>query len=78
MREECPGLRIRLGVWNNRKETHHTAMKKQVPLFIIILLCLTAYALYAAQDALHRGERALFFVMLITALIFWKKLQKTS
>ena len=53
-------------------------MKKQIPLFIIILLGLTAYALYAAQDALHRGERALFFVMLIIALIFWRKLQKTS
>jgi hypothetical protein len=53
-------------------------MKKQVPLFIVILLCLTAYALYAAQDAGHRGERALAFGMLIIAVIFWKKLQKTS
>jgi hypothetical protein len=69
---------MHLGVWNNRKERNRTAMKKQIPLFIIILLGLTAYALYAAQDALHRGERALFFVMLIIALIFWKKLQKTS
>jgi hypothetical protein len=69
---------MHLGVWNNRKERNRTAMKKQIPLFIIILLGLTAYALYAAQDALHRGERALFFVMLIIALIFWRKLQKTS
>ena len=53
-------------------------MKKQIPLFIIILLCLTLYAVYAAQHALHRGERALFFVMLIIALIFWKRIQKTS
>jgi hypothetical protein len=53
-------------------------MKKQISLFIIILLCLTAYALYTAQDALHRGERMLSFVMILIALIFWKRLQKTS
>ena len=53
-------------------------MKKQIPLFVIILLCLTAYAQFAAQDALHRGERTLSFVMIVVALIFWKKLQKTS
>jgi hypothetical protein len=54
-------------------------MQKQIPLlFIIILLCLTAYALYAAPDALHRGERALSFLLIVIALIFWKRLQKTS
>ncbi len=53
-------------------------MKKQIPLLIVVLLGLTLYSLYAAQDSLHRGERALAFIMLIIALIFWKKIQKTS
>jgi hypothetical protein len=53
-------------------------MNKPIPLFIVILLCLTAYSLYAAQDAMHRGERGLCFIMLIIALIFWKKIQKPT
>ncbi len=53
-------------------------MKKQIPLFIIILLCLTAYALYAAQGATHRGERDWAFILIVIALIFWKSLRKTS
>ena len=50
-------------------------MKNPFFVFSIILVCLAGYALYAAQDALHRGERGLAFIMIIIAMIFWKKVQ---
>jgi hypothetical protein len=53
-------------------------MKKQLPLLVIIFLCLGAYALYAAQKAFHRGELMLFIVLLFIAVIFWNRSQKSS
>lgn len=53
-------------------------MKKQLSLFIVTLVCLTAYALYASQRALHRGELTASVVMLIIAVMFWKRIQKSS
>jgi hypothetical protein len=50
-------------------------MKNPFLLFSIILLCLAGYALYAAQDAFHRGERGLSFILIFIALIFWNRLQ---
>ena len=53
-------------------------MKKQLSLFVIVLVCLAAYALFAAQRALHRGEITLFIVMLFIAVMFWNRIQKKS
>lgn len=53
-------------------------MSKQSSLFVIILVALAGFALYAAQDAFHRGERMLFIVLLFIAVIFWKRIQKSS
>ena len=50
-------------------------MKNPFFVFSIILFCLAGYALYAAQDAFHRGERALSFVLIFIALIFFNRLQ---
>ena len=51
-------------------------MKKQFSLFVVILLCLAAYALYAAQKALHRGELMLFIVLICITVIFWNRSHK--
>lgn len=53
-------------------------MNKQPALYTVILIVLTAWAIYAAQSASHRGELATPFVMLFIAVIFWKKVQKSS
>jgi len=53
-------------------------MKNLVPPLVIVFLGLFAYSLYAAQDAMHRGERALAFILIVIALIFWKRIQRAS
>jgi len=53
-------------------------MKKQLSLFVIVLLILAGYALFAAQRALHRGELSLFVVLMVIAVIFWTRSQKKS
>jgi dipeptide/tripeptide permease len=53
-------------------------MKKHLSLFVVVLLFLTAYALYASQRAAHRGELMAAFVMMVIAVIFWRRLQKSS
>jgi len=53
-------------------------MKNPLWLYGAILVCLAAWALYAAQDAFHRGERSLAFILIIIAMIFWKRLQRKS
>ncbi|HXW89044.1 MAG TPA: hypothetical protein VEK33_00720 [Terriglobales bacterium] len=53
-------------------------MSKQMSLFVVILVILAGYALYAAQGALHRGERMAFIVLLFIAVLFWKRVQKSA
>ena len=53
-------------------------MKKQLPLLVIILVCLAAYALFAAGSAIHRGERMFFVVLIAVAVIVWNRFQKSS
>ena len=51
-------------------------MKNPYALFAAILLVLAVYALFwAAPQALHRGNLALFFVLIVAALIFFNRLQ---
>jgi Na+/melibiose symporter-like transporter len=50
-------------------------MNNPYTLFAAILLALAAYALWAAPQALHRGNVALFFVLIVAALIFFNRLQ---
>ncbi len=50
-------------------------MKNPFALLGATFLCLGILALYPAPQALHRGNIALFFILLIIALIFWNRLQ---
>ncbi len=50
-------------------------MKNPFSFLAVIFLCLGVLALYLAPQALHRGNIALFFVLIIAALIFWNRLQ---
>jgi hypothetical protein len=49
-------------------------MKNPYALLFATLLCLGLLALYLAPQALHRGNVALFFVLLAAALIFFNRL----
>jgi tetratricopeptide (TPR) repeat protein len=51
------------------------SMKNPYFLFGAILLVLAVYALWAAPQALHRGNLTLFFVLIVAALIFFNRLQ---
>ena len=53
-------------------------MKKKLSLFVVVFLGLTAYALYAAQRAIHRGELMAFIVLMFIAVIFCNRVQKSS
>ncbi len=50
-------------------------MKNPFVLYSAILVCLAGLALSLAPQALHRGDIATFFLMLVIALIFWKRAQ---
>ena len=50
-------------------------MKNPFALLAASLVCLGILALYLAAQAFHRGNIALFFVLIIIALIFWNRLQ---
>jgi cytochrome c oxidase assembly factor CtaG len=47
-------------------------------LFVVVFVCLTAFAIYSAQRTYHRGELMLSLVLLVAAVLFWKSLQKSS
>jgi len=51
-------------------------MKRPLTLFVAVFVCLTAFAIYSAQRASHRGELMLFLVLMVAAVLFWKSLQK--
>jgi hypothetical protein len=51
-------------------------MSKQLALFIIAMIALTAVAIMLAAQSFHRGQLMLFIVMIFVALIFWKRAQK--
>jgi len=53
-------------------------MRRSLPLFVAVFVCLTAFAIYGAQQAFHRGELMWFFILMIAAALFWKTLQRTS
>jgi len=53
-------------------------MKRPLTLFVAVFVCLTAFAIYSAQRAFHRGELMLSLVLMVAAVIFWKSLQKSS
>jgi hypothetical protein len=50
-------------------------MKNPFVLFSVILFFLAIYALYASAGATQRGERALAFILLWIAMIFFNRLQ---
>lgn len=51
---------------------------KPFTMFAIVLACLAAYALFAAEQAIQRRDSMLFVVLLATVVIFWKRSQKLS
>lgn len=51
-------------------------MKNSYSLLAVIFVCLAGYALFAAQGAYQRGERMGAFLLIVIALIFWKRSQK--
>jgi len=53
-------------------------MKKRLSLFVAVFFCLTAFAIYSAQRASHRGELMLSLVLMVAALLFWRRLQRNS
>jgi hypothetical protein len=53
-------------------------MKNPIAFFSVILLSLGILALYLASQALHRGNVALFIVLIFASLIVWKRLQRTG
>jgi len=53
-------------------------MNKRFAPFVVILIVLAGLALYLAQGAFHRGNLALFIVMIAIAVIFWNRSQKRT
>jgi dipeptide/tripeptide permease len=53
-------------------------MKKKLSLFVVVCLCLTAYAIYTTQRAMHRGELIASIVLMFIAVIFWNRVKKSS
>ena len=53
-------------------------MKKRLSLFVGVFVCLTAFAIYSAQKASHRGELMLSLVLMVAAVLLWKSLQRNS
>jgi hypothetical protein len=51
-------------------------MNKQLPLIVIVLVGLAGLALYLGVQAAHRGESIAVIVMLVIAMIFWKRAQR--
>ena len=51
-------------------------MKKQWLFFSAVFLFLTMLAFYLSQQAYHRSEGMAAFVLLIIAVIFWKRSQR--
>jgi asparagine N-glycosylation enzyme membrane subunit Stt3 len=50
-------------------------MKNLYALLFATFFCLGILALYLAPQALHRGNLALFFVLIIAAMILFNRLQ---
>jgi hypothetical protein len=50
-------------------------MKNPFALFAATLVCLGILALYLAPQAFHRGNIMLFVVLIVAALIFFRRLQ---
>jgi hypothetical protein len=50
-------------------------MKNPFALFNLILVCLAGLALSMAPQALHRGDIMASFLLLVIAMIFWKRSQ---
>jgi len=53
-------------------------MKKPFALLAVILVALSAFSLYRAQMAIHRGELMWSFILLVMAVIFWTRSQRLS
>jgi lipopolysaccharide export LptBFGC system permease protein LptF len=51
-------------------------MRRSLPLFAAVFVCLTAFAIYRAQQAYHRGELMWAFILMVAAVLFWKSLQR--
>lgn len=51
-------------------------MKNSYAFLTATFLCLVILALYLVSQALPRGDITLFLVLIITALIFWNRLQE--
>ena len=50
-------------------------MENPFALYSAILVCLAGLALSLAPQALHRGDIAGSFILLVIAMIFWKRVQ---
>jgi len=53
-------------------------MKNPFAALAVTLVALAILALYLAHGALHRGNVALFVVLLAIAVIFWQRVQRKS
>jgi len=53
-------------------------MNKHFTPFVIVLIVLAGLAIYLAKGAFHRGNSALFVVMIAIAVIFWNRSQKKT
>ncbi len=50
-------------------------MKNPYLLIPVTFLCLAILALYLVPEAFHRGDRAGSFILLVIAMIFFKRVQ---
>lgn len=52
-------------------------MKKSVGQFIAVFFVLLLLAITEADHAMHRVELMMFFVLMLAAVLFWKRLGRT-
>jgi Flp pilus assembly protein TadB len=53
-------------------------VKKPLPLFVLVFVCLTVLAIYLSNQVYRRGELAAAFVLIVAAVLFTKSLQKRN
>lgn len=65
------------GAWRDKKRGLPALSNPKV-LLAVVFVALAAYAaLYAAPRAVHQGNMALGFIMIVIAAILWKRTPKS-